>query len=1103
MNKLKKTIFTILLIFILFLLVDKRVFASTNQFQAVEYSEDFKKWLELSDEEKQNVMQPRAYDVLPTTTPSQNIFYKARMLGASISQKYDLRSIIPANLKIRDQKSTLSCWALATLSSLETNLALYDYKQNSSAPSPKVYDFSERHMDYATSQTFTQSAHNDKGYNRQVSNGGNYYIAQSYLTNGMGAINEADMEFEDSMAQIELSAIQGKDVTSQVYDTIEFPNYNEYPAQKTDIMRQIKQHIKNYGSVYASIHGNSAESAVPCYNNSTGAIYCSNASTHKSDHAVSIVGWDDNYSKTNFSQGAQPTSNGAWIIRNSWGEKLEYNLSELKERLYQQLQTNGQADQYHNAQDIPNEVFTDAGYTIQGDKAYLKLGNNGFMYVSYEDQNVGKTLWGIIKATNSVNYQNIYQYDEYFPLGGVVVPNSKAMLTNIFAKQTGGDEYLTQVSLYAPETYTCKVYVNPNGTEHDTEHLRQVSLKAGETETFNTGYHTLEFAQPVKINATNFAVVIEIQGTNPEKVNVSLESKPEGTTDWDSVTLQDGKCFIAIGNNLESAQWLDLSKLSQSNSDLINGDSTIKAFTTSNPDTKTLQSIQIIKEPDKTQYFVGEDFEKEGMKVQANYSDESHTMLFDTDYNITNGTNLVEGQESVTISYENQTTTQAITVEKNTVSELTIETEPTKKEYIEGENFDPTGMVVKATYKDGTTKAVSQEEYTIEDGNNLEAEQTTVTISYEGKSVTQAITVTPNALLEISITKAPNKTQYVVGQNFAPEGMIVTGTYQNGDTQEILDYTVENGTNLSLEQTSVTIKYKDKTVTQAITVVEKMVTEIVVDTKPTKLTYIKEKEDLDLTGGTLKITYNDGTTETISMTAEGVTVSGFSNNNLGNITITLTYQNKTAQFEVQIIEEAKAENSNLNSATSDVKKVKAYYYTNNSEKDYILIDVEIDNITLNKTNDEVEYYYYLSPNANEEEISGWVKITQAQSATNKLQFTIDSRNVSNYNEISDEGAIYLYVKEVAIKGGDQSIAISKPIRLETDKEVETYVDDVKKDNLNPTTPDNDKNNGKDDTTAPGGIPDTGITSAIIICITVLAVFGVVAYIKYNKFKDAK
>ena len=175
-------------------------------------------------------------------------------------------------------------------------------------------------MDYATSQTFTQSAHNDKGYNRQVSNGGNYYIAQSYLTNGMGAINEADMQFEDSMAR--------KDVTSQVYDTIEFPNYNEYPAQKTDIMRQIKQHIKNYGSVYASIHGNSAESTVPCYNNTTGAIYCNNSGTHVPDHAISIIGWDDNYSRTNFAAASQPASNGAWIIRNSWGEKLEYDLKE-------------------------------------------------------------------------------------------------------------------------------------------------------------------------------------------------------------------------------------------------------------------------------------------------------------------------------------------------------------------------------------------------------------------------------------------------------------------------------------------------------------------------------------------------------------------------------------------------------------------------------------------------------------------------------------------------------------------------------------------------------------------------------------------------------
>ena len=1096
MKNLKKIFFTILLIFILFLLVDKSVFASTNQFQNSEYSEKFKEWLELSDEEKQNVLQPRMYDVLPTTTNSQNIFYKIRLLGASINSTYDLRNIIPANLKIRNQMNTEACWAFAALSSLETNLALYDYKQNGNVSNPKIYDFSERHMDYATSQTFKNNAKNEFGYNRQVADGGNYLIAQSYLTNGTGAINEADMKFENNMSPIDLSEIQGKTITSQVYDTIEFPDYNANAnsAQKSEIMRQIKQHIKDYGSVSASTHSDISGS---CYNNTTGAIYCNNSETHKPNHNVSIVGWDDNYSKTNFSVGAQPKSNGAWIIRNSGGERLEYDLARVKQEIFNILKEGGRAEEYTSPDQIPNDFLEYLGYTIEGQKAYLKLGDNGFMYVSYEDCNVASQLWGIIKATNSVNYENIYQYDEFAPGRSPYILNSKAMLANIFEKETSGDEYLTQVSLYAPETYTCKVYVNPNGEERDAEHLTQVNLKAGETETFGVGYHTLEFAQPIKITGTKFTVVIGIQGTR-EKVAIALECKPSDSKVLQNVTIQEGKCFIAGGDSLTNAFWDDLSKLSQKDGELPNGDSTIKAFTTSKSDIKALQTIQVVTPPTKTQYLIGEDFEKAGMKVQANYSDGTHTMLHDADYSITNGTNLVAGQTSVTITYEGQTTTQKITVGNNNVTALTIETPPTKTEYIEGENFNPEGMVVKATYKDGTTKEVPQTDYTIEDGNNLDARQTTVTISYEGQLVTQAITVTQNLLLGISITKAPNKTEYIVGQNFNPEGMIVTGTYQNGTTQTILDYTVENGTNLTKEQTSVTIKYKDKTATQAITVVEKTITAISINTEPTKLIYIKEKENLDLTGGTLKITYNDGTFETIPMAAEGVTVTGFSNEKVGKVTITVTYQNKTVQFEVQIIEE-KAENSNLNNATSNVKKVKAYFYTNGTKKDYVLIDVEVNNISLNKSNDKVEYYYYLSSNANEEQITNWVKITEAQNDNNKLQFTIDSRKISNYSEISDEGVVYLYVKEVAIKGGDQSVEVSKSMKLETDKEVETYVNDVKKDTSQTNKP---GTNDKDDTTAPGKIPDTGIAPVIIICIAGLAVLGVVAYIKYNKFKES-
>lgn len=38
------------------------------------------------------------------------------------------------------------------------------------------------------------------------------------------------------------------------------------------------------------------------------------------NHAVTLIGWDDNYSKENFNSASKVTSDGAWIARNSWGE---------------------------------------------------------------------------------------------------------------------------------------------------------------------------------------------------------------------------------------------------------------------------------------------------------------------------------------------------------------------------------------------------------------------------------------------------------------------------------------------------------------------------------------------------------------------------------------------------------------------------------------------------------------------------------------------------------------------------------------------------------------------------------------------------------------
>ena len=1106
--KKQKKIFTIIIlsVIMLVLLVNQEAFASSNianSLSKMEYSEEFNEWLKLSDEEREKVIMPRMYNIKSSKTEYKNPLYLTRMLGSSVNSRYSLKDIIPTNLTIRNQQQTYSCWAFAALSSLETNLALSNYRNGINTS--KVYDFSERHMEYATSKTFANNVENPIGYNRTVGSGGNWWTAEPYFINGTGAIPESEMPFENNENTININEIQNKTVSSQVYDTMYFENY-EYAEdeEKTEIINKIKQHIKNYGSVFACIHGNSSNASLfTCYNNDTGAKYCSNSILHAPDHAVSIIGWDDNYSIDNFPEDAKPTSNGAWIIRNSWGERQEMNLLELKQEIYNAYPDECNSRGWIEASLIPNEFIEEAGYTIEGDIAYVLIGDNGLMYVSYEDDNISDNLYGIIKANDTVDYDNIYQYDEYYPGNGIWYTTSEIMLGNIFEKGNS-TEYLTQVSLYAAEKYTCRVYVNPTGSSFAKADMQLVSLKAGESETVEAGYHTLEFSKPIALTGNKFAVVIEITSSD-YSTDILLESKVENVEAFDVVTVQSGKCFLAAGHDLDNCSWQDLGKLSQANSSLPDSDSTIKAFTTNELIDESLKNIEITTPPTKTSYFEGENFDKTGMVVTAKYNSKKNpsVVLDSSSYSISNGTNLQAGQTSVIISYEDKTVNQTISVEKNSVTDLKIITPPTKTEYKEGQNFDKTGMVIEATRKNGSKETVTN--YTIEDGNNLKVDQTKVTISYEDKTVEQDITVIPNPLMEIKVDKAPNKTNYVVGQNFDKTGMVITGVYKDESTVEILDYTIENGNNLTKEQTSVTISYLGKTTTQDITVVEKAITGISINKKPTKLTYIQNKENLDLSGGSIKVSYNDETTENVDMTSDQIEVTGFDNKNVGKITVTLTYQTKTTTFEVDIIEEVKAENSNLANAQSDVKQIKAYYFTNNSQEDYTLIEVEVNNIVRNLSNDKVEYYYYLSTVQDEENITEWVKITEEQNSNDKIHFTINSKDISNHEDISKENILYLYVKEVAIKGGDQSVSTTKALSLESDVKVETYVNNAKKENI--SSGDNTTNkpdSSKDDTLADGKIPNAGLKTFVIISVTIFAaIICVFCYKKYNWFRDIK
>ena len=99
------------------------------------------------------------------------------------------------------------------------------------------------------------------------------------------------------------------------------------------------------------------------------------------------------------------------------------------------------------------------------------------------------------------------------------------------------------------------------------------------------------------------------------------------------------------------------------------------------------------------------------------------------------------------ITVTGNTTLYAIWENTKALSSIAITTPPTKTTYTVGESFDTAGMVVKATYSDGSTATVT--DYTVSPSAALTTSNNSVTISYtEGgvtQTATQTITVNPAA----------------------------------------------------------------------------------------------------------------------------------------------------------------------------------------------------------------------------------------------------------------------------------------------------------------------------------------------------------------------
>lgn len=226
-------------------------------------------------------------------------------------------------------------------------------------------------------------------------------LSASYLLSWLGAFSE-DYDSYDELGKISPVIATGENIHVQdVMFTSNFPQDNG---------TYIKSAIFNYGSVDASFYGQSTIDDVnPYFNDNTSAQYVD--TFYNATHEISIVGWDDHYSRDNFL--ITPLGDGAWIVKNSYGKDW---------------------------------------------------GDNGMVYVSYYDKtlsvstNIDEYATAII-IENTVPYNKNYQHDIIW--GGKFISGENLSYVNEF--KALDDDLIAGVGTYFERSsinYTVSVYVN-------------------------------------------------------------------------------------------------------------------------------------------------------------------------------------------------------------------------------------------------------------------------------------------------------------------------------------------------------------------------------------------------------------------------------------------------------------------------------------------------------------------------------------------------------------------------------------------------------------------------------------------------------------------
>ena len=307
----------------------------------------------------------------------------------------------------------------------------------------------------------------------------------------------------------------------------------------------------------------------------------------------------------------------------------------------------------------------------------------------------------------------------------------------------------------------------------------------------------------------------------------------------------------------------------------------------------------ILTPPTKVKYEYGEALDLTGGNVQevmASGVTTSKVALTDSQITISGYNPKQEGAQTIDVTYKGQKEQFGVIVENN-IQSIIMKTTP-KTEYRYGEPLNIAGGTIETIRSNGAKETINITSSMVTGYNPNKIGKQKITVTYKDKTTSYEVDV-KDYIEDIDIVK-PNKLVYKIGEKIdLTDGKVKPIMASKTATTPVAMTNPEvqiEGFDTSTEGAkTIKVTYKGYTKTFAITVIDQTKS-MTIKTLPNKLEY-KYGESLDLTGGTLEFKKGNET-QIINITQDMIT--GYNSKEIGNQTLTVTYQGLTQEFIVNV-----------------------------------------------------------------------------------------------------------------------------------------------------------------------------------------------------------